>query len=394
MNKTILVSILCFLFSVNVFGATLYVSTSGSDSNPGTQAAPFLTISHCASVAPAGSTCAVQDGTYTFSQLTVSNPITVMSMNKWGAVLQASSGDSTTPFINLDGNDITFQDFEVIGQPGIAEGVKCNGSGQTNCVIEGNKVHDFGVQNTCQSGAAVELGSGVSTGAQVVGNYVYNVGPPRNSGSRCNQYHGIYVGGGTAPKVQDNIVFQVWQGYALHINSQTSVIGAVFANNTVFNSGDNTGGGTGDSSGGPIVLDCHATCSGNVFTNNIFYNTQGPGPYCFREVEESGATIGANTFSNNLLNSCGTNLFVNGNNSLNTTTGNPMFVSYTGDNSGDYHLQSASPAINTGTSLGAPATYFDGSAMSQGLYDIGAQPAISSSGNQPAPPTGLVAIVQ
>lgn len=394
MNKGLLVSILSFFFSVNVFGATLYVSTSGSDSNPGTQTAPFLTISHCVSVAPSGSTCAVQNGTYTFSQLTLSNPVTVMSVNKWGAVLRASSGDTTTPFINLDGNDITFQDFEVIGQPGIAEGVKCNGSSQTNCVIQGNKVHDFGVQNTCQSGAAVELGSGVSTGAQVVGNYIYNVGPPRTSGSRCNQYHGIYVGGGTAPKVQANIVFQVWQGYALHINSQTDVIGAAFSNNTIFNSGDNTGGGTGDASGGPMVLDCHASCSGNDFTNNIFYSTQGPGPYCFREVQESGATIGTNVFSNNLLNSCGTNLFVNGNNDLNTTASNPMFVSYTGDNSGNYYLQSASPAVGAGTSVGAPTTYFNGSAMTQGI-DIGAQPAASSSANQPpSAPTALVAVVQ
>lgn len=335
----------------------------------------------------------MQDGTYTFSQLTLSNAITLMSVHRWGAVIQATGGDSSTPFINIDGNYITFQDFEVIGQPGIAEGVKCNGSSQTNCVIQGNKVHNFGVQDTCQSGAAVELGSGVSAGAQVVGNYIYNVGPPRTSGSRCNQYHGIYVGGGSAPKVQDNIIFQVWQGYALHINSGTSVVGGVFSNNTIFNSGDNTGGGTGDPSGGPMVLDCHATCSGNDFTNNIFYETQGPGPYCFREVQESGATIGPNTFSNNLLSSCGTNLFMNGNTELDSTSGNPMFVSYTGDQSGNYYLQSTSPAVGAGTSLGAPSVYFDGTAVN-GTYDIGAQPVAGSTAQPPSPPTGLVAVVQ
>jgi len=393
MNKRILSSIFCVFFSINVFATTLYVSKSGSDSNPGTQAAPFLTISHCVSVASAGSTCAVQDGTYTFSQLTINNAITVMSVNKWGAVLQASSGDSTTPFIDIGGNNITVQDFEVIGQPGIEEGIKCNGTAQVNCVIQGNKVHGFGVGATCLSGAGIELGSGVSTGAKIIGNMVYNIGPVRGSGGRCNQDQGIYVGGGTAPVVQDNILFELWQGYALHLNSESNLQNGVFANNTVFNVGDNTGGGSGSASGGPMVLDCYATCSGNFFTNNIFYNTQGV-PYCFREVQESGATIGANTFSHNLLNSCGTTLFVNGNNDVNTTTDNPMFVSYTGDQSGDYHLQAASPAVGAGTSLGAPSIYFDGTAMNQG-YDIGADPVAGSTAAQPpSAPTGLVAVVQ
>src|SRR4029077_14823236 len=50
----------------------------------------------------------------------------------------------------------------------------------------------------------------------------------------------------------------------------------------------------------------------------------------------------------------------------------PDFVNWQADGSGDYHLQAGSPLIAAGTSLGAPATYFDGTArpQAQGI-DIG-----------------------
>src|SRR5450755_266020 len=49
------------------FGQTnssFYVATSGNDSNPGTQAAPWRTIQHAANTARAGSTVNVRGGTY------------------------------------------------------------------------------------------------------------------------------------------------------------------------------------------------------------------------------------------------------------------------------------------------------------------------------------------
>ena len=48
-------------------GATLYVSPTGSDSNPGTQAQPFRTIQKAADVVNPGSTMIVDDGVYTYS---------------------------------------------------------------------------------------------------------------------------------------------------------------------------------------------------------------------------------------------------------------------------------------------------------------------------------------
>src|ERR1700733_10155760 len=50
--------------SSSVSAYVRFVSPSGSDSNPGTIAQPYLTIQQCASSVPAGSTCEIRAGTY------------------------------------------------------------------------------------------------------------------------------------------------------------------------------------------------------------------------------------------------------------------------------------------------------------------------------------------
>ncbi|MBV8894512.1 MAG: DUF1565 domain-containing protein, partial [Acidobacteria bacterium] len=52
------------LFAVIANATTYYVSNSGRDTNPGTIASPFLTISHAAAVAAAGDTVVVENGNY------------------------------------------------------------------------------------------------------------------------------------------------------------------------------------------------------------------------------------------------------------------------------------------------------------------------------------------
>src|ERR1700734_4408158 len=44
--------------------SSFYVSTTGNDSNPGTQAAPWRTVQHAADVTRAGSTVNVRGGVY------------------------------------------------------------------------------------------------------------------------------------------------------------------------------------------------------------------------------------------------------------------------------------------------------------------------------------------
>lgn len=56
--------LLTFAANGTAWAATYYVSTSGSDSNPGTQAAPFRTIAHAVDKMVAGDTTYVKGGVY------------------------------------------------------------------------------------------------------------------------------------------------------------------------------------------------------------------------------------------------------------------------------------------------------------------------------------------
>ena len=81
-----------------------------------------------------------------------------------------------------------------------------------------------------------------------------------------------------------------------------------------------------------------------------------------------------NSYANNLIfASPGSSSMPSGQTMTNTVNANPLFVNYTGTETGDYHLPSTSPAINAGTSTGAPLTDFDGISRPVNTYDdIGA----------------------
>jgi hypothetical protein len=393
MNRIILILLMMLLPGVSVFGATFYVATTGSDSNPGTQSQPWRTIQHAANMVHGGDTVIVEDGAYaeavsiSTGGTSEATRVTFQSHNKWRAKIAPTSTQGNSNIgVNIGANYVTVQDFEVSATTTTAEGIKCNGV--SNCKILGNNVHDVGVSTTtCTSGAGIENGSS-SDNNTISGNYIWNIGPPRTASFRCNQQHGIYIGGGINLTVQNNIIFEVWQGYALHINSETNLTNEIVTDNTVINVGD-----SGHASGGPFVLDCHATCDNNDFNDNLFANAQGVGN-CFREIQESGATIGThNLYQNNLLFNCGTNLFVTGV-AQNTVTANPNFVNYTGDQNGDYSLAGTSPAISAGTSTGAPTVDFNRVARPfQGAWSIGAY-EFTGGVTVPPAPTGLTATVQ
>ena len=53
-------------------------------------------------------------------------------------------------------------------------------------------------------------------------------------------------------------------------------------------------------------------------------------------------------------------------------TQDAQFADYQSDGSGNYHLEATSPAIDAGTSIGAPSTDYDGKPRPQGRdFDIG-----------------------
>src|SRR5437899_2373099 len=207
------------------------------------------------------------------------------------------------------------------------------------------------------------------TGNQVLGNVVDNVGPFGGT----NEIHGIYVAG---PKsvIENNIVtrasaacIHLWHGatnviisnnvvancgrYGIAVSADSTITTAdstTVANNIVVNVASSGGYGYG-------LYEYPATGYNNVFNHNIVYNNPGANVSLRTGTESGTMTLTAAQFAS-------------------------LFVNYTGDMNGDYHLQSGAVAIDAGTTACAagvtncvPLTDFDGVARPQGLaYDVGA----------------------
>ena len=108
-----------------------------------------------------------------------------------------------------------------------------------------------------------------------------------------------------------------------------------------------------------------ATLSPTIMNSTIADNTGGDGIYNIQASTTITNTIVYGNSASDATNSGGT---INISNSLIGTGTDPKFVG-----SGDYHLQSGSPAIDTGTSTGAPGNDLDGVFRPQGIgVDIGA----------------------
>ncbi len=130
---------------------TYYVATTGNDSNPGTEAAPFLHVSKGAAAAHAGDTVIVMNGTYgsegqlanlnsvgavvTMSNSgTPGNPITIEAQNRGQAILDASS--SALSPLGCYGAwsyfDLSYASYVVIQgfviQNGCVNGIRANGT--------------------------------------------------------------------------------------------------------------------------------------------------------------------------------------------------------------------------------------------------------------------------
>lgn len=145
-------------------GATFYVSTTGSDSNPGTYSSPWLTIQHAANTVTAGATVYVMGGTYheavNFPNSgTEGEPIIFESYPGQTALISGSgvscctsnppaSGNHTQGLITIvNGSYITISGFAIANYTTskVADtpaGVWINGSG-TAVQILNNQVHDI-----------------------------------------------------------------------------------------------------------------------------------------------------------------------------------------------------------------------------------------------------------
>src|SRR6516162_10160541 len=161
MTKKSILSKIALLLGMSLVGAqaaTYYVATTGSDSNPGTQAAPFKTITYAYSKASAGTTIIVAPGTYTDYQSgwglhlgksgTASSPIVLQSQVRGGAIIDGQNASDRNEAIFIDGSYNVVDGFEIRNGPN--GGISLWGNG--NQILDNEIDHNGNPASTSTNG--------------------------------------------------------------------------------------------------------------------------------------------------------------------------------------------------------------------------------------------------
>jgi hypothetical protein len=330
------------IFHSSAAGTIRYVSPSGSGSTC-SQASP-CSLSTGQSQAVPGDTVMLLNGSYGSFEATkagtASAPIKFQALNHWGAKFSGVALNNS--YIDWVGTEVT--------NPGVA----CNSGSSGIWATNGNDANGIGYS---------------SHNDRIIGNWIHNIGVSGNgpAPSGCRDGGAIYISSPDMSVINNVIEHAVSDC----VSSWHSPDRMIVVNNTIADCG---GGGintatTGDYVANNIVVDAalgklYSNGSGNTYVNNLVF---GNGPN----------TAGLGSDSNTGM-----------------VVADPLFVSST-----DRHLQSGSPAINSGTSNSAPATDVENNARPQGAgYDRGAYefgsgvtppPSPTPDTTPPAPPTNL-----
>ncbi len=374
-------------------GATYYVSTTGSDSNPGTESAPFASVSVGVAAAQPGDTVIVENGTYGNEGVVAStgsgdsvvnmnnagtsgNPITIEAQNRGEAILNAAS--TTTGPLGCAGAwsyfDLSNTAYVVVQgfvlENSCVNGFHINGSAH-DITLRWNTVENIGNWN---NPAATLSPSGMyladtEYNITVDGNIFTNIG----GGSNVNQQHAIYTAASDVTIV-NNIFYNNVHGWDIQTAGGTNI---TIANNTFAFPNPSRDGQIILWDGGNVN-----SLSNVVIQNNVFYEPQGYGVIA----DLSGGSINGCTMQTNLT-TVGT-LFDDGasgsvsvscTQTSNLTSTDPNFVN---DSTApyDFHLNQGSPAIDTGTNNSYTVVDFDDWVRPVNvIYDRGAYEWHSSS---------------
>lgn len=197
--------------------AGIYVSTSGSDQNPGTFSRPLRTIQRAAAVAGSGSTVWIRRGTYAGFEVTRSG-ITFAAYGTEVAVIAAGARDDAVEFTG---------------------------------------VHGGGLRHLIVQGSAVQYGSGVkingSVGVSVLSSTVRN-----------NRTFGIVIVRSSGVRVSGNTI----TGNADGIEERYAGNGTVISNNRIFGNTKAVDSGRGMEGINFYESTGTITISGNLLWNN------------------------------------------------------------------------------------------------------------------------------
>jgi parallel beta helix pectate lyase-like protein/uncharacterized protein DUF1565 len=225
---------------------SLYVSPSGSDSNPGTLERPLRTLQRALDTVPTGQTVFVRAGTYPEWVTATrggssSAPVTLQAYADEQPVLSGRL-KITASYVHVTG--LVFHG-----------GTKDNSKEVLIYVAGGDHVGI--VDNELREAAMSAIYLSGSDGSSIVGNWIHD------NGTHWNLDHGIYWGSGNGGLIADNVIER---SYAYNIQLYPKVDNIVVTRNRI------SGGGRGG-----IVIDNDGTDSvdGNqVVANTIFSNAE------------------------------------------------------------------------------------------------------------------------
>ena len=365
-------------FCQSVSAATYYVATNGSDSNPGSQSAPFrhLTKGALAATQP-GDTVIVMDGTYDnegvvapnfvvtlYYSGTAGNPITFKAQNRGKAILDSMNTSTTTTcngassYFNLhNASFITIQGFVI--QRGCDSGIQSNDSAH-DINIKWNEIRNIANHTvTDQIGRDGIYLNSSEYNFTFDGNMFHDIG--RTDGQTYLHFdHGIYSHS-QSTTIINNQFYNMNRGWSVELADGAS-------NWTVANNTFAFGNANGES--GQIMF--WGANSNIAVMNNIFYNPNGSA------MNQYAATLSNCSFNHNLVYgvstilSGGTSGLTAGTNSIGAT---PLFVNASSAPY-DFHEQSGSASINGGIYLAAVPVDADGvsrppgASTDQGAYEM------------------------
>jgi len=332
--------------------ATYYVATTGSDSNPGTSAAPFLTVSKGVSAAAnPGDTVIVENGTYGNSGVvepnyvvtlnhsgSSGNPITIKAQNRGQAILDSGNTSTSTTcngaaaYFNLNNQAfVVIQGFVI--QHACDAGIESNDS-EHDITFRWNTIQYIANREvTDQYGRDGIYLNSSEYNFTFDGNVFHDIG--RTSGTQLHFDHGIY-GAATGLTIINNVFYNMTSGWSIQIDGGSNWL---IANNTF------AFPNTGDGEAGQIMF--WNPISNITLENNIFYepNTSALTQYA--------ATMSGCTFTDNLI--YGVSSIMNGSTTgmtvgTNQIGANPLFVNAT-TSPYNFALSPGSPAIGVALSL-------------------------------------------
>lgn len=341
------------LQSAGAHAETLYVSPTGSDAHSCSRTKPCRTLRRADALATPGTTVHVAPGHYEAVTLDASGTpgalIRWLSDRRWGAQI---SGNRSGPLsvVGIKGSYVDFDGFDVTGSGGPGT-VGINVAGSFSEAI-GNRVHDLAIPcEGSNGGAGIDL-SGSHTGSDqaAIGNLVTDIGSAPRNGS-CRSVHGIYA---SVPRVRI-LVNVVARAAGDGITSWHLATHLTISNNT-----STENGGYGVLIGG----DVWPFDQGSYVVNNIAtFNYLGGIVECCQASPPQGGHYLNNLTYGSTDGPNGPLLDGMPAENLGTMHSDPEFVDSATD---DYRLRPGSPAIDTGTSIDAPTTDFDGAVRPNG----------------------------